>query len=109
MKWVTVVEGDPKALFLITTTQSCWKGHYPLTGNLHFTFDMYLIMLRLFPRRFKYNYFQSLLRLDLGSIFGFLGYWGTFHQRDDIYIYIYIERERERERINGLLRFQIIN
>ena len=46
IKLATVVEGHPKASFLVATTQWCRGGTSPFPGLLHFTLDMYLIILR---------------------------------------------------------------
>ena len=43
-KLVTLVEGDPKAPFSITTTQWCRGGAPQFPLLLHFTFDPYFIM-----------------------------------------------------------------
>ena len=45
VKLGTLVEGDPKAPFLIATTPRCGEGATPFSGLLHFTLDLYLIVL----------------------------------------------------------------
>ena len=42
---MTLVEGDPKALFSLGTTPRCWGWRYAFPGLLHFTLDAYIIML----------------------------------------------------------------
>ena len=41
----TVVDSDQKASFSIATTRRCKEGSTPFLGLLHFTLDMYLILL----------------------------------------------------------------
>ena len=55
-----LVEGDPKATFLIATTPRCRGGHYAFPGLFHFILDDYLIMLSLKQGGIKYH-FLSLL------------------------------------------------
>ena len=64
----TLIEGDPKATFSITTTT-------PFPGLLHFTLDLYLIMLSVKQGCLKYHFFESLVWLDLGLNPGLLDHW----------------------------------
>ena len=41
---MTLVEGDPKAPFLITTTPRCSGKLCPFAGLLHLTLDPHLLM-----------------------------------------------------------------
>ena len=54
-KWVTLVEGDPKAT-TIATTQRCRGGATHFPGLLHFTLDPDLIMLSVKQERIKYHF-----------------------------------------------------
>ena len=54
---MTVVEGDPKAPFLIATTPRCSKGTTSFPGLLHFTLDLYLIMLSVKQGGIEYPFF----------------------------------------------------
>ena len=44
-KLATLVKGDPKAPFSIATTGGVGESTTPFPGLLHFTLDLYLIML----------------------------------------------------------------
>ena len=44
-KLATLVEGNPKGPFSVTTIPRCWEGTTPFPGLLHFTFNPYLIIL----------------------------------------------------------------
>ena len=72
-KLATLVEGDPKAPFLIATTPRCKGGHYSIPLIVHFTLDPYLIMLSVKQGGIKYH---------------FLSLW--YDLTWDIYIYIYM-------------------
>ena len=54
MLLATVVEGDLKVPFSITTTPRCREGATPFPGLLHFTLYTYLIM----PGGIKYHFFK---------------------------------------------------
>ena len=54
--YITLVEGDPKALFPIATTPRCRGGHYSFPGLLHFTLNAYLIMLNVKHGGIKYHF-----------------------------------------------------
>ena len=56
VKLATVVEGDPKASFSVTTTPMCREGETPFAGLLHFTLDTYLIMLSVKQEGIKYHF-----------------------------------------------------
>ena len=56
VKLVTVVEGDQKAPFSIASTLRCREGATPFPGLLHFTFDMYLILLSVKQGGIKYHF-----------------------------------------------------
>ena len=55
-KLATIVEGNPKAPFLIATTPMCRGGHYSFPGLLCFTLDPYLIMLSVKQGGIKYHF-----------------------------------------------------
>ena len=74
-KLATIVEGDPKAPFLIATTPRCRGGRYSFPGLLYFTLDPYLIMLSVKQVGIKYH---------------FLGLWYDLTWDTHAYIYIYI-------------------
>ena len=59
VKLTTIVEGNPKAPFLIATTPRCRGGCYSFPGLLYFTLDPYLIMLSVKQGGIK-NHFLSL-------------------------------------------------
>ena len=52
----TVVKGDQKAPFSIATTARCRGGTTPFPGLLHFTLDMYLILLSVKQEGIKYHF-----------------------------------------------------
>ena len=54
LKLLTKVEGDPKAPFLIATTQGVGEDATPFPGLIHFTLDPYLIMLTVKQGGIKY-------------------------------------------------------
>ena len=56
VKLATIVEGDPKAPFLIATTPRCRGGRYSFPGLLYFTLDLYLIMLSVKQGGIKYHF-----------------------------------------------------
>ena len=56
VKLATVVEGDPKAPFSIATTPRCRGGCYSFPGLLHFTLDLYFIMLSVKQGGIKYHF-----------------------------------------------------
>ena len=58
VKLATIVEGDPKAPFSIATTPRCRGGRYSFSGLLHFTLDLYLIMLSVKQGGIKYHFFS---------------------------------------------------
>ena len=74
-KLVTVVEGDPKALFSRATTPRSGGGATPFPGLLHFTLDPYLIMLSVKHGGIKYHFFYSLVLFNLGLNPGFPVHW----------------------------------
>ena len=45
LTWLTVVEGNLKAPFSITTSPRCKEGHYSFTWIASLTLDSYFIML----------------------------------------------------------------
>ena len=53
------------------------EGATPFPGLLHFTLDLYLIMLSVKQDSIKYLFFESLVWLDLGLKPGLLGHWRT--------------------------------
>ena len=55
-KLATIVEGNPKAPFLIATTPRCKGGRYFFPGLLYFTLDLYLIMLSVKQGDIKYHF-----------------------------------------------------
>ena len=56
VKFVTVVEGDPKAPFSIATTPRCFgKSATPFLGLLHLTLDTHLVMLSVKQGGIKYH------------------------------------------------------
>ena len=55
VKLATIVEGDPKAPFSITTTQGVREGATPFPGLTHFTLDPYLIMLSVNQGGIRYH------------------------------------------------------
>ena len=58
VKLATIVKGDPKAPFLIATTPKCRKGATPFPRILHFTLDLYLIMLNVKQGGIKYHFLK---------------------------------------------------
>ena len=56
----TIVEGDQKAPFSIATTLRCRGGATTFPGLLHFTLDMYLILVSVKQGGIKYH-FKSLI------------------------------------------------
>ena len=52
----TIVNGNPKAPFLIVTTPRCRGGCYSFPGLLYFTLDPYLIMLSVKQGGIKYHF-----------------------------------------------------
>ena len=62
---MTVVEGDLKAPFSLATTPGVWEGTTLFPGLHHFTLDQYLIMVSVKQGGIKYNFFESLVWLDL--------------------------------------------
>ena len=54
----TVVDGDQKAPFSIAATSRCKGGTTPFHGFLHFTFDMYLILLSVKQGCIKYHIYS---------------------------------------------------
>ena len=61
VKLATIVEDDPKVPFSIATTPRCRGGCYSFPGLLHFTLDLYLIMLSVKQGGMKYHFFESLV------------------------------------------------
>ena len=100
VKLATVVEGDPKATFSIATAPRCTKDATPFLGLLHFTLDMYLIMLSVKQGYIKYHFLSlwydstwdwTPVSLAIGKLFGqWAGYWLYIDTYTFIYIYIYI-------------------
>ena len=56
VKLVTVVGGDPKAPFSLVTTLKCRGGHYTILWLLHFTLDLYLMILSVKQGSTKYHF-----------------------------------------------------
>ena len=56
MLLVTIVEGNPKAPFSMTTTPMCRGRRYSFPGLLYFTLDPYLIMLSVKQGGIKYHF-----------------------------------------------------
>ena len=56
VKLATIVEGNPKAPFSITSTPRCKGGRYSFPGLLYFTLDPYLIMLSVKQGGIKYHF-----------------------------------------------------
>ena len=56
VKLATIVEGNPKAPFSISTTPMCRGGRYSFPGLLYFTLDPYLIMLSAKQGGIKYHF-----------------------------------------------------
>ena len=50
-----------KAKIKLATTQCVWEGATPFLGLLHFTLDIYLIMLSVKRRDIKYHFSESLV------------------------------------------------
>ena len=57
---LTVVEGDPKAPFLISTILSCRRGHYSFRWIAPPIFVPFLIMLSVKQGSIKYHFLESL-------------------------------------------------
>ena len=74
-KLVTIVKGDPKAPYSLATTLRCRRGHYSFPWIDQFTLDSYLIMLSVKQGFMRYQFFESLVKLNLGLYPGFLGHW----------------------------------
>ena len=75
-----------RSLFLFQTTQKLpfptrgvGEGATPFPGLLHFTLDMYLIMLIVKQDGIKYHFFKSLVWRDLGLNLSVLSHWRTFY------------------------------
>ena len=77
----TVVEGDLKAPFSIATTQRCREGTTPSLGLLHFTLDMYLIMLSVKQGGIKYHFLSLWYDAILGLNPGLPCHWQTLPTR----------------------------
>ena len=60
------MKGNQKAPFSIALHWGVEEGATPFPGLLHFTLDMYLIMLSVKQRSIKYYFFESLAWLKLG-------------------------------------------
>ena len=75
VKLATVVEGNLKAPFSIATTQKCkgWRYSFPWVASLY----PYLIILSVKQGSVKYNFFVSLVWLDLGLNPGLVVHWWT--------------------------------
>ena len=56
VKFATVVKSDLKAPFSIATTPGVGEGVSAFFGLLHFTLDMYLLMLSVKQRGIKYHF-----------------------------------------------------
>ena len=79
VKFVTLVEGDPKVPFSIATTPRCVKGATTFLGLLQFTLNTYLIMPSVKQGYIKYH-FLSLwyyLTLDWTQVFWAIGEHST--------------------------------
>ena len=66
-------------LFQVLLHRNVGVGTNPFQGLLHFTLDTYLIMQNVEQRGIKYHFFESLVRLDLGSNAGLPGHWQTLY------------------------------
>ena len=90
LKLASVVEIDQKAPFSIATSPKCKGGHYAFPGLLHFTIDMYLILLSIKQGGIKYHFkVFGMMRPAIDSRSpGTLA--NTLLTRQYIYIYIYI-------------------
>ena len=70
--------GRPEGfVFNIYNHQRIEEGTTPFSEFLRFTLDPYLIMLKVKQRDIKYQFFESLVWLDLGLNNGLPGYWRT--------------------------------
>ena len=56
--WLTVVEGDPKALFSIVTEPSCWEGRYTFPCIASLILDPFLKILSIKQGGIKYHFFS---------------------------------------------------
>ena len=72
IKYLYVVEGNPKAPFSIASTSRCRGGQYSFPWIVPLTLDPYFIMLRVI----KYV-FETLVWLHLGLRPGLLDHWQT--------------------------------
>ena len=70
-------------------------GTTPFLGLLHFTLDMYLIMLNVKQGDIKYHFFESLVQLDLGLNPGLLDHWQT--------LYPIGQHKKAATRVHGLI------
>ena len=67
VRLVNSVEGHLKAPFSIASTLKCRERHYSFPGLLHFTFDIYLIMLSAKQGGIKYNFLSLLYDSTIGK------------------------------------------
>ena len=86
IKLLTLVEGYPKASFLIAIILRCRGGHYSIPGWLHFTLDPYLIMMSVKQGSIKYHFlslwiepWSQLLFDSHGVRVGWLGFMAYQH------------------------------
>ena len=61
VRLATVIEGDPKAPFSIAATPRYRGGAALFPGLLHFTLDLYLIILSVKQGGIKNHFFKSLV------------------------------------------------
>ena len=80
--------GRPEGSFSIVTTPKYRERHYSLFGLLHFTLDMFLILLNVKQWGIKYHFLSLWYDFDQGLN---PGHWRTLYYYIYIYIYIYIE------------------
>ena len=78
MLLATVIEGDLMAPFSIATIPGVREGATSFPVLLHFTIDMYLIMLSV-KTRYQVPFLESLVWHNLGLNPGLLDYWRTLH------------------------------
>ena len=84
----TVVEGDPKAPFPISTTSRCRGGPYsfPWIALLYPWYVPYIA--KCWARRYQVLFLKSLVWHDLGLNTGLPDQWRTLYPLDQWYIYV---------------------
>ena len=91
--WLTVVEGDPKAPFSITTSLRCRGGRYFFLRIAPVTLDLYLIMLRVKQVGIKYHFLSLLYDLTWdGNLVSWTICEHSTHYANGLVIKIFLKR-----------------